>query len=56
MENGYSDNGELYDLHRTIYYYEHLLKILNIAKMGFDIRGYLIRSLLDAYEWEYGYK
>ncbi|XP_033215472.1 myrosinase 1-like [Belonocnema kinseyi] len=54
-ENGYSDNGELYDMDRTRYYYEHILQILKISKMGFDIRGYLFRTLMDCFEWEYGY-
>ncbi|XP_014234170.1 myrosinase 1-like [Trichogramma pretiosum] len=45
---GYGDSGGTNDLDRTVYYYEHLSKLLTCLKSGIDVRGYLAWSLMDS--------
>lgn len=49
-ETGYvTDNG------RTAYFASHLAAVAEAINQGADIRGYLAWSLLDNFEWAYGY-
>eukprot|EP00253_Pinus_taeda_P010575 PITA_10575 len=62
-ETGYADfdNGTtpleqtLNDSGRVMYHSEHLSEILEAISEGVDIRGYLVWSLLDNFEWAFGY-
>ncbi|XP_043503699.1 myrosinase 1 [Polistes fuscatus] len=54
-EIGYQDNGKIQDLDRTVYHHEHLSIVLQAMKSGIDIRGYLVRSFIDSFEWMMGY-
>ena len=60
-ENGMANNDELNarnevnDLDRVEYFHLHLQEILNCLKEGFNVKGYFAWSLLDNYEWAFGY-
>ncbi|CAD6229349.1 GSCOCG00006546001-RA-CDS [Cotesia congregata] len=54
-ENGYSDVGGLNDVNRAEYYLLHLTEVTKLLKEGLNIRGYFAWSLLDNFEWSYGY-
>ncbi|GAA3751880.1 GH1 family beta-glucosidase [Microbacterium kribbense] len=52
------DDGELRirDLDRTEYVRDHLAAVLDAADAGVDVRGYFYWSLLDNFEWAWGYR
>ncbi|AXA96623.1 GH1 family beta-glucosidase [Microbacterium sp. PM5] len=63
-ENGASYDDELvvedgvarvHDLERTQFLLAHLDAILDAADAGVDVRGYFYWSLLDNFEWAWGY-
>ncbi|MDO5746451.1 MAG: GH1 family beta-glucosidase [Actinomycetaceae bacterium] len=49
--NGYVDDTE----NRLHYIHEHLGAIYRAIERGADIRGYFVWSLLDNFEWSFGY-
>jgi beta-glucosidase len=59
-ENGaaYDDevtDGEVHDPERTAYVVDHLAAVSAAREQGADVRGYFVWSLLDNFEWAYGY-
>ncbi|MCD0481018.1 family 1 glycosylhydrolase [Streptacidiphilus sp. ASG 303] len=60
-ENGaayddYTDpSGEVHDPERVAYLHAHLAAVARAAADGADVRGYFLWSLLDNFEWAYGY-
>ncbi len=60
-ENGACDNtgpdgqGEVRDEMRIEYFRRHVLAVDRALRSGCDIRGYMAWSLLDNFEWAYGY-
>ncbi|KAK3224015.1 hypothetical protein Dsin_011040 [Dipteronia sinensis] len=62
-ENGMADNNNnslsideaLDDDLRIKYHHLHLSYLLQAIKMGADVRGYSIWSLMDDFEWNFGY-
>ncbi|MEU2713422.1 GH1 family beta-glucosidase [Streptomyces sp. NPDC007205] len=60
-ENGaaYDDkpgpDGRVHDLERIAYLYGHLSEVRRAITDGADVRGYYLWSLLDNFEWAYGY-
>jgi beta-glucosidase len=50
-----STEGEIHDVERTQYIREHLAAIHDAISSGADVRGYYLWSLLDNFEWAYGY-
>jgi beta-glucosidase len=60
-ENGaaYADEpdpaGEVHDPERVRYLHEHLTAAHEALRDGVDLRGYFAWSLLDNFEWAYGY-
>ena len=60
-ENGASwpdevdEDGRIRDLDRYTYYHDHLSALLQARAEGADIRGYMAWSLMDNFEWGYGY-
>lgn len=49
------ENGFVLDDDRTAYFSAHLAAVAAARQQGADIRGYLAWSLLDNFEWAYGY-
>ncbi|XP_060522149.1 myrosinase 1-like [Cylas formicarius] len=55
-ENGWSDDGQLNDIGRQEYMEGYLNSILEaITEDGVNVTGYSTWSLLDNFEWAYGY-
>lgn len=60
-ENGaaYEDvleSGRVHDLDRTEFILDHIEKVADAIDQGADVRGYFVWSLLDNYEWAWGYE
>lgn len=56
-ENGYSDYGERCDPKRALYYQLYLSALLDaIYEDEVDIKGYMAWSLMDNFEWTWGYQ
>jgi beta-glucosidase len=49
-------DGYVADEDRTAYFASHLAAVAAAIQQGADIRGYLAWSLLDNFEWAYGYE
>ena len=47
--------GQIHDADRVEYLRTHLAAALEAIRSGVDLRGYLAWSLLDNYEWAFGY-
>ena len=60
-ENGaaYDDevaaDGAIHDVERTEYVRDHVAAISDAIEAGADVRGYFVWSLLDNFEWAWGY-
>ena len=59
-ENGAAFNdevvgGEVKDPRRVDYLHRHFVAAHRAMKRGVDLRGYLVWSLMDNFEWAYGY-
>jgi beta-glucosidase len=50
-----SEDGRVHDADRTEFMAGHLNAVLDAVAGGADVRGYFAWSLLDNYEWAYGY-
>ncbi len=50
-----SKKGEIRDNKRIDYIRRHLLEVARLNKKGMDIKGYFIWSLIDNFEWQFGY-
>jgi beta-glucosidase len=48
-------DGSIDDRERTEYLQEHVAAVADARKAGVNIRGYFVWSLLDNFEWAYGY-
>ncbi|WP_405061126.1 GH1 family beta-glucosidase [Kribbella sp. NBC_01505] len=55
FEDHPDENGFVADEGRTEYFTTHLAAVADAINQGADIRGYLAWSLLDNFEWAYGY-
>ncbi len=49
------DGRRITDVERTRFLREHLAAVLDAADAGVDIRGYFYWSLMDNFEWAWGY-
>ena len=56
-ENGFSDlMGNLDDLQRIYYHKHYINNVLKAVKIdGCQVEGYIAWSLLDNFEWSFGY-
>jgi len=60
-ENGaaYDDvvaaDGAVHDEERTRFVLDHVAAVADAIREGADVRGYFVWSLLDNFEWSYGY-
>ncbi|XP_055910676.1 myrosinase 1-like [Eupeodes corollae] len=54
-ENGWRDEGEIEDYNRTYYLKGHLQAVLNAVNSGCNVYSYTHWSLLDNFEWVFGY-
>lgn len=60
-ENGCSSadvpdaNGHVYDTDRVMYVRTHLAEAQRAIQEGWPLRGYFLWSLMDNFEWKYGY-
>jgi beta-glucosidase len=48
--------GQVDDLERVKYLHQHLVACARAVRDGVDLRGYYVWSLLDNFEWAYGYQ
>ncbi|MDB1087515.1 GH1 family beta-glucosidase [Streptomyces sp. ACA25] len=48
-------NGAVHDPDRISYVHGHLAAVHQAMEQGADVRGYFLWSLLDNFEWAYGY-
>jgi beta-glucosidase len=48
-------NGRVHDKERVKYLQQHLAICANVIKKGVPLKGYYVWSLLDNFEWAYGY-
>ena len=53
FENGIADEKDLY---RSQFIRDHIEQTLRAIREGIDIRGYFYWSLIDNFEWTYGFK
>jgi beta-glucosidase len=49
------DDGRVHDVQRVDYLRRHVTAAHRAVARGVDLRGYLVWSLLDNFEWGYGY-
>jgi len=49
-------DGSIDDQGRLSYIRDHLAATLDAIEQGVDVQGYFAWSLLDNYEWAYGYR
>ena len=50
-----SPDGRVYDIERERYLHDHIDAVGRAREDGADVRGYFVWSLLDNFEWGYGY-
>jgi len=50
-----SADGRVHDEDRVAYLRDHLSALADAIAAGVDVRGYFVWSLLDNFEWAYGY-
>lgn len=53
--NDVLENGRVQDDDRTAYFHSHLNAVNTAMELGVDIRGYFAWSLMDNFEWSFGY-
>ncbi|MFE0462417.1 glycoside hydrolase family 1 protein [Kitasatospora sp. NPDC058965] len=55
FEDVLTPEGEVHDAERIAYLQSHLAAVHRAIADGADVRGYFLWSLLDNFEWAYGY-
>src|SRR5450830_155036 len=50
-----SPDGRVHDLDRVAYLHDHIDAVGEAIDHGADVRGYFVWSLMDNFEWAYGY-
>lgn len=49
-------NGEVNDVQRTHYFQNHIKAVDDAIEVGINIKGYFAWSLMDNFEWAFGYE
>ena len=49
-------DGQIYDLDRIMYLRNYLRQLQRATSEGVPVRGYFLWSLMDNFEWIYGYE
>jgi beta-glucosidase len=55
FDDGVSADGAVHDENRIDYLHGHIGAVLDAIEAGADVRGYFCWSLMDNFEWGYGY-
>ena len=55
FEDTVGGDGRVHDERRRLYIEQHLEAVFKAREQGVDVRGYFAWSLLDNFEWSYGY-
>ncbi len=55
MADDVVEDGAIHDVGRREYIEQHLHAVLDALDEGVDVRGYFVWSLMDNFEWSYGY-
>lgn len=55
FEDHAEEDGIIYDGYRTAYLRDHLVAVSKAIRAGADVRGYYAWSLMDNFEWGFGY-
>jgi beta-glucosidase len=50
-----SEDGRVHDPDRTAYILQHIQAVADAVGEGADVRGYFLWSLLDNFEWAWGF-
>ncbi|MET8543720.1 GH1 family beta-glucosidase [Kitasatospora sp. NPDC004799] len=56
FEDTVAPDGTVHDPERTAYLHDHLAAVSDAIAGGADVRGYFLWSLMDNFEWAYGYE
>ncbi|PBC79711.1 beta-glucosidase [Streptomyces sp. TLI_235] len=56
FEDTVGEDGTVHDPERAAYVRGHLAAVADAIAAGADVRGYFLWSLLDNFEWAYGYE
>ena len=54
-EDDVSPDGVVHDAERTAFILDHIAAVGEALDQGADVRGYFVWSLLDNFEWSWGY-
>ena len=55
FEDVVSPDGAVHDTQRIAYLRDHINAVAEAREKGADVRGYFLWSLMDNFEWAYGY-
>jgi beta-glucosidase len=55
FEDAVSADGAVHDPDRIAYVHDHIGAVLDAIESGVDVRAYFLWSLLDNFEWAFGY-
>ncbi len=50
-----AEDGQVHDADRVAYLHDHLRALSEAIEAGVDVRGYYVWSLMDNFEWAFGY-
>ncbi|WP_078900179.1 GH1 family beta-glucosidase [Streptomyces sp. SBT349] len=54
-DDSVAEDGQVHDADRVAYLRDHLFALAAAVEAGVDVRGYYVWSLMDNFEWAFGY-